>query len=265
MSGPFPGMDPWLENPRIWSGVHASLIIYMRDAMQPLLAPRYVAAIEERIYVSTAERILVPDLTVRRDAARSTSNSQTAIIEPDEAVNLEVVEDEIHEPYIEILDLNTKQQVVTVIELLSPSNKQKGPGRKLYLQKQREVIHSEANLVEIDLLRRGPHVLAVPEHEAQGLGVYDYLVCVSRAKQRSRRFSLYPRTVRDRLPRISIPLQPADREITLELQPLFDRTYDAASYANRIGYGKPCIPRLRADDEIWANEQIAQWQRSRQA
>jgi hypothetical protein len=133
------------------------------------------------------------------------------------------------------------------------------------LKKQREVMRSKANLVEIDLLRRGPHVLAVPESDAQGLGVYDYLISVSRAKDRDKRFVLYPRVVRDRLPRVSIPLRPSDQEITLDLQPLVDRTYDVACYADRINYSKPCIPRLRPDDEAWARERISEWQAASQA
>jgi hypothetical protein len=257
-------MDPWLEHPNLWSGVHASLIIYMRDTLQPLLSPRYVAAVEERIYVSTNDRILVPDLAVRRESAEPKSHSQVAVLEPDDAVILESVEDEIHEPYLEILDLKSKQQVVTVIEIVSPSNKHKGPGRTQYLKKQREVLRSESNLVEIDLLRRGPHILAVPEHEVQGLGVYDYLVCVRRPSGRRQHFSLYPRTVRERLPRIAIPLKPHDPAITLDLQPLLDRTYEAALYEGRLGYDKPCIPRLRPDDEAWARERIAEWQAARQ-
>jgi len=48
-------------------------------------------------------------------------------------------------------------------EVLSPSNKEvHSEGRTLYLRKQREILRSEVNSVEIDLLRGGEHTLAVP-------------------------------------------------------------------------------------------------------
>jgi hypothetical protein len=258
-------MDPWLEQPTVWSGLHASLIIYMRDALQPLVSPRYVAAVEERVYVAATERVIAPDLSVRTSQPTASQPGGIAVLEPDDAVILETMDDEIHEPYLEILDRDTGEQIVTVIELLSPTNKQKGAGRKLYQKKQREVLQSKANLVEIDLVRRGPHTLAVPKAQAQSLGVYDYLVSVSRAKDRSKRFLLYPRVVRDRLPRIAIPLRKDDREVTLDLQPIFDRCYEASRYGGRIDYSRPCVPRLRPDDESWARERIEAWQAARSA
>ena len=36
------------------------------------------------------------------------------------------------------------------------------PGRGLYLRKQREILESDVNLIEIDLLRAGMHTAAVP-------------------------------------------------------------------------------------------------------
>jgi len=123
----FPGMDPYLEHSVLWSGVHASLIVYIRDFLQPLLRPRYVAAIEERVFVETQGGERIPEL-------------------------------EIHETYITVLDLISKQEVVAVIEVISPTNKVEGPGRKSYLNKQRKVRKSTAHLVEIDLLRTNLHV-----------------------------------------------------------------------------------------------------------
>ena len=46
--------------------------------------------------------------------------------------------------------------VVTVIEILSPTNKVAGSrGRESYETKRQEVMRSPSHLVEIDLLRRG--------------------------------------------------------------------------------------------------------------
>ena len=40
MSSPFPGMDPWLEQPGLWTDLHTSLIAALRDELGPLLRPR---------------------------------------------------------------------------------------------------------------------------------------------------------------------------------------------------------------------------------
>ncbi len=264
MAGPFPGMDPWLENARLWAGVHTSLITYLRDALQPELRPHYLAAIEERVYVASIGRSFVPDVSVRRRGQDSPIGVSTAVLAPDDAVVVEVSEEEVHEPYIEILD-RKNHKVVTVIEVLSPSNKRKGTGRKLYLAKQREVMRSKASLVEIDLLRGGSHVVAVPEVNADRVGKYDYLVCTSAVADRGKRFVLYPTALRERLPRVAIPLKSADEKVTLALQPLIDRVYEAGEFFDRLDYDKPCFPRLRHADETWARDQIEAWRSARSA
>ena len=65
MSMIFPGMDPYLENPRLWPGVHHALVVYIRDYLRPLITPRYIAAIEERVYVEGPNREIIPDVWVR--------------------------------------------------------------------------------------------------------------------------------------------------------------------------------------------------------
>ena len=52
-------------------------------------------------------------------------------------------------------------EVVTVIEVLSPSNKRPGSdGRKEYLEKRNQVLMSTAHLIELDLLRGGERLPA---------------------------------------------------------------------------------------------------------
>ncbi len=219
MSTIFPGMDPYLEEPQIWAGVHAAFIVYVRNHLQPQLPPRYLAAIEERVFVEG------PDL-------------------------------EIHESFVTILDRQSGQKVVTVIEVVSPTNKYAGPGRASYLAKQNEVRGSDVHLVEIDLLRTGPHVLAVPEWAARGQGPYHYLVSVNRARGLREEFELYPRDLRQRLPRIRIPLAGDDPDVVLDLQAVLEQTYEDGSYRDRLRYDAPCRPPLSAEDQAWAAERI---------
>jgi len=54
--------------------------------------------------------------------------------------------------FLEIRDCDNRQ-LVTVLELLSPSNKRPGPDREQYLAKRQQLLASSVHLVELDLLR----------------------------------------------------------------------------------------------------------------
>lgn len=253
----FPGMDPYLEDPQIWPGLHASLIVYIRDNLQPQLRPRYLAAIEERVYVEGPDRHVIPDVWIKQHRPHLAQGTVAlAEAEAPEWVTLPSLE--IHEGYIRILDCQTGQEVVTVLEVVSPSNKFAGPGRVLYEMKQREVLHSRAHLVEIDLLREGPHVLAVPQHLARGRGPYHYLASLNRAVGLRTEFGIYRMDLRKRLPRIRIPLADADPDAVLDLQEVLNLAYEKGRYRDRIDYRHPCVPPLSPEDQAWANQLIEQ-------
>ncbi len=253
----FPGMDPWLEDPPLWPDVHESLIVYLRAQLQPALRGRYVAAIEQRLYVEGPDRHVAPDIWVREKQPRSDASGRATIAaEVDEPLVAEVEPIEVHESYIEILDLHGGQKVVAVIEVVSPANKYAGPGRRSYLKKQREVRGSAAHLIEIDLLRGGRHVLALPEPVARRRAAYDYLVSVNRADGKRGRFQFYPRRLRNRLPRIAVPLAGDDPDVALDLQSSLARVFEDGAYIDRVHYNKPCHPPLSAEDQAWAAEMI---------
>jgi len=253
----FPGMDPYLENPAIWPGIHNRMVVYMADELQPMLRPRYIAAVEERVYLEGPQREIIPDVWVR-ETGPSFGAVAAAVVEADAAVKVRYPPLEIHESYVTILDRQSGRNVVTVIELLSVTNKVPGEGRDSYVSKQAEVRASRAHLVEIDLLRTGRHVLAVPERIARREAAYDYLVCVNRAGGRRGDFELYPTAVRSRLPRIKVPLAEGDSDVTLDLQAVLAKTYEAGSYRERLRYDEPCIPALSVSDQHWADELLQQ-------
>lgn len=60
MPGPFPGMDPYLEDPGEWPGVHQRLITYTADTLTAVLPPEYAAVMGERLLVLPSERNLAP-------------------------------------------------------------------------------------------------------------------------------------------------------------------------------------------------------------
>lgn len=256
-----PGMDPYLEVPELWPGFHNSLIVYISDYLQPLLRPRYIAALEERVFVEGPQpREYIPYVRLKQERPPR-GRGGTAVLDADEALEVQLPALEMHESYLEILDRHSGQRVVAVLEVLSPTNKYTGPGRDSYLAKQREILTSQAHLIEIDLLRRGPHTMAVPEWIARQRASYDYLICVNRAAGLRDRFRLYPRQLRQHLPRIRVPLADGDPDVVLDVQAVVAQTYEAGSYVERLRYDQPCVPSLSAEDQAWADEVIRAAQR----
>jgi hypothetical protein len=150
--------------------------------------------------------------------------------------------------FLEIRDRD-HNELVTVIEILSPSNKYAGPDREQYLAKARIVQRAWVHFVEIDLLRGGPRMpwLEMPE--------CDYCAVVSRYEQRPKA-GFWPIRLRDRLPVIPIPLRHGDADARLDLQEALHRIYDAAGYAYFI-YDGPPEPSLSAEDAGWAASLVA--------
>lgn len=252
MKSPFPGMDPYLE--RQWGDVHHSLIQYARDMLQTALPGDLRARVEERVFLESEpefRRVIVPDLHVaevhradQTDVARESGG--TVVAEP---LVFEVRDEPVTEGYIEIRQRDGGK-VVTVLEFLSPANKLGGAGQQQYLEKQDEVLRSDASLVEIDLVRAGNSVVALPSRDLRIKDRADYVACISPGWRRKRR-ELYAISLRQRLPVLPIPLRENERRIPLDLQALLDHVYDAGRY-NDIDYGVELSPSLPPEDALWA-------------
>ena len=247
---PFPGMDPYLEHLVLWESAHSRLMVAIANQLQPQLDPRYVASIEERVFHERPQR----QLAVETKAWNADS---------DAAVIVEVDDLEIRETRVEILDSYNELKLVALIEVVSPTNKAAGPGRVSYKAKQSETRAHDCHLIEIDLLRNGRHVLSIPEWRTKHLEPFDSLCCVSRWPARNR-FELYPLALRQPLPRLKIPLAEEDPNTILDLQAAFEQVYIDGRYWRRIRYNEPCVPRLAASDQVWADERIALFRRTRE-
>jgi hypothetical protein len=250
MPSPFPGMDPYLE--ASWGDVHSSLVIYARDALQKVLPSSLRARVERRVVQRTDEEIsiLIPDVQVverREDPYRSSEPGATAVAEP---LILDVEIEPLHEKYIEIRDVSSGNKVVTHVEFLSPTNKIPGESRDKYQTKQRDVCKSDVNLVEVDLVRTGKHVAAVPLVLIPPERRTPYLVCVRRATARSKA-EVYPVPLDRPLPAIKIPLRPTDPDVVLALQPLIEQCY--AGYEGDVDYNQTPVPPLTGPDAEWAD------------
>jgi Protein of unknown function (DUF4058) len=258
MPSPFPGMDPYLEKPESWPDLHQRLITYMAEALQSTLAPGYRARMDVRLYVVRPRRNVYPDVSIVREASAGYTVVQVAPPRPyvpSEVAEPYIVilpEEQHREPYLQIIDA-LNGEVITAIEVLSPANKTEGEGRRQYLRKQDEILNSDIHLVEIDLLSYGARV--TPElRDAMGAQLdYRYVVCVSRAEDRSR-YETYPITLKSSLPRFRVPLRAPDADVALDLQAVFNRAYDSAAYATEIKYTQPVPVALTAEEQTWVDQ-----------
>jgi len=188
----------------------------------PLVAPRYYVAVEERAYVVALEphtfELPLPD--------------------------------RVRERYLEIRDTAT-HEVVTVVELLSPTNKQPGENRHQYERKRRQVLDSLTSLVEVDLLRAWepmPMAPIPPSH---------YRILVSRGWERPKA-QLYPFNLNEPIPEIPIPLRPGESEPTLSLGELLSQVYEQVRYDLRIDYTAEPEPPLDPAVSAWSHGLLRQ-------
>jgi hypothetical protein len=251
MPSPFPGMNPYLEQSDAWHDFHERFLPALADAINALVGARYIVKIDEHLYVreqaTGKDRLVgrgdvwVADLGPGGTATAVATAVHTAA--PTE-VDLPSV-DVTGQCFVEIWD-DQQRRLVTVVELLSPSNKYAGPERDQYLGKRWDVLRSTAHFVELDFLRGGPR-LPLRNHPA-----CDYYVLVSRSERRMKA-GFWPLTVRDPLPTIPIPLLAGDPDVLLDLQAVLHTVYDRAGYAKYVYRGSP-EPALSAADAAWARQ-----------
>lgn len=248
-------MDPYLEAPEIWPDVHHELISECRAALNPNLRPRYVARVELRVYLSDDDdpgrKVLVPDLRIeqppKRKGSSAATTQQTAAV-TDPLIVPTLVDDEIEEAFIKILNVES-EDLVTVIEILSPSNKVRGShGRASFRSKRHQILNSDVHWVEIDLLRDG-----VPSVTDPPLLPSDYRILISRGDRRTAT-RYWPVSVRQPLPVIPIPLRGKDPEVPLDLGAVFRSVYDRAAYEASVDYRKSPRPPLTGEDVKWARD-----------
>jgi hypothetical protein len=268
MPSPFPGMDPYLEAPALWPDFHDALASEIRAELNQVLPGPYYALREVRQEVGVIEeeggrRRIIPDVAVVRPRRTEAPGAVAVLDRPrrdlSRSFRITLADEPVRHPFIEIRDSLHGHRLVTLIEILSPSNKRPGPDRNAYRDKQREVLGSDASLVEIDLLRRGERVL--PDVNLAALvarleAPADYLVLVNRAWTRGAAgvgYEVFPCGLREWLPCLPVPLKEGEVEVPLDLQFVFNRAYDSGPYLRgAVDYTKPPDPPLPPDDAAWA-------------
>ena len=255
MPSPFPGMNPWLEQDGLWHDFHQDFLAGMREVIAGQVAPDYYVALEEHVFIQEPPEPRVrflgrPDLAIVKTGDVGNAAS-CAVLEAPVYTALPEPMDVVRESFLEIRHTES-ERLVTVLELLSPSNKQPGYDRDAYLAKRRYYLLSDVNFIEIDLMRGGPRM---PIEE---LSPCDYYVLVKRATDRTRA-GVWPIRVRDSLPSIPIPLRAPDPDARLNLQAVLHTVYDRAGYRHHIYRGTP-KPQLVTDDAQWAQSILTAYQ-----
>jgi hypothetical protein len=160
--------------------------------------------------------------------------------------------DEVTERYLEVRDVATGE-VITAIEILSPTNKLTRGGRNQYDRKRLKVLGSATNLLEIDLLRSGePFPIRFQNGDREAL----YRIVVSRAPWRPRA-DVYLFGLRAPIPDVPMPLRPGESEPVLPLNRVLHDLYDRAGYDQVIDYQQPPVPPLGDEDAVWAAQLLA--------
>jgi hypothetical protein len=257
MPSPFPGMDPYLESPSFWGGFHSNLYNRIQTALNAQLPDGYYADIEEYVWLQedqSEERLLLgrPDAFVTEKNGRSAPSSGkggVATYSLPERVSLPKAAKRKHR-LVKIVGPDN-QTVVTVIEVLSPSNKERGIDREKYLNKRDEYLGSGTNFIEIDLLRDGGRMpLGKPSPRTA-----DYYIFVCRGKNYPDA-EVWPFTIRDQIPLFPVPLKPDDGETPLDIQSCITEIYKANRYSMRIDYSNPPTPPFSPVDAEWASERL---------
>lgn len=251
---PFPGMDPYLESPAHWSDFHGHFVPQLAEAINQRLPDNYVARIGEHVSVvmpvaePPSAQSFFPDVTLIRSSREANSGAAggTAVAAPPEPVIMTNVEfaDEHTEAYVRIVRL-PGQELVTVLELISPTNKY-GDGRGEYMRKRKEFLRQPVNLVELDLLRAGVRVAF-----ARPLPPGHYYGFVSRSSG-THLTEAYAWTVRESFPRLPIPLRAPDPDVLIDLNEPFAAAYERGRYWKLINYAEPPPPPpFGGDDAQW--------------
>ena len=262
MRSPFPGMDPYLEGP-LWMTFHSQLVVEIARQLAPKIRPKYVTLTTERFVLDDMDGVAVttagiyPDVSIavsppRRRIAKSAAHAASAplLLET-------VVPERVPHLSVEIRD-RLHRQLVTAIEVLSPTNK-RGLGREEYLAKRQRLMLSSAHLLEIDLLRI---VKRVPMRRR--LPAAPYFVLLSRAQMRPE-LEVWPITLQESLPVVPVPLLPGDPDASLDLQLALKTNYDQFRYDLSVDYTKPPEVRLRPTDAAWVEKRLRKPRARRQA
>ena len=221
MTSPFPGMDPYVEDDKRWPAFQPLLVHALYQMLLPGLMDRYRARVGEREYTS------------------------------EEALFTSIVRQEHKEAFIEVRQ-RADGRLITLIEVISPSNKITTEGKRIYRCRRDEVKRMNANVVEVDLILQGPTLFDCAKDAAPA---FDYAVVVTRWTHPDR-YEIYSATLPKRLPRFRVPLASDDRDTVLDLQAAVAKAFDQGNFIKSIDFARDPATHLTDENRKWLNERL---------
>jgi hypothetical protein len=244
-------MNPFLETEDAWQTFHNNAIAVIAEHVNRELPPNYFAKTETALFIH--EPPASDRLAARADEAVTSTESAPQWVAGPTSAGLVEAPLQVEVPgvstekrnYLEIYDKRDRQPI-TVVELLSPSNKKGGSDYDQYLTKRLLLHEYGVHLLEIDLLRMRGRMPMEPTPNA------DYLVLLHR--RGSSTASVWPIKLRQRLPTVPVPLKEEDESIRLDLQQVLHDAYDHYGYTRWLYLdGMTSIkPPLSETDQTWA-------------
>jgi hypothetical protein len=236
-------MDPYIEQPRIWSDFHSDLAGELRAQINRQVQPHYVA----RLTPYETYEVVEVDVGVHRRAAVLGPGevATTVDITPPSAQSRLPLELPVTLHSVEVHAVGTNQ-LVTAIEILSPVNKRRGhEAFEGYLRKRRNLLRSLVHFIEIDLLRAGERPpLEEPPPPAP------YYAMVSREEHRPS-VEVWMISLTERLPKLPVPLLQPDPDAVVDLQAALEQVYERGGYGSEIDYRQPPPPPLSRAHSTW--------------
>jgi hypothetical protein len=271
-------MDPCIESSGLWPDFHERFLAHLSETLQPILPDNYYAVLQTREEIGIAglapELVAYPDVAVKGQVSAS---RQGQAVEPDRGGVLLASQPEqltaregesLRVSFLEVREVPPGGRLVTLIELLSPSNKAPGADRDAFACKQASFLASDVHWVEIDLLRAGEKLACHPSFVLHcRRKCYDYSVVVSRSSRRRPRLvvDFYGFALRARMPVISLPLREPDKDVLVDLGAVLHRTHAAGPYRKALAYDREPVPPVTADDMQWIRERVAATRRDASA
>lgn len=265
MPSPFPGMDPFIEMD-VWPDFHLTLMTEMKRQIVPQVAPKYVVRVERQVYLEHFDEDAqeddeegrtrrAPDLAISLPASHEASRAMasTGAVAEHRIYTIPLPQEQKHTS-LAIRTNDEGHELVTLIEVLSPTNKRPGTdGFRRYLEKREELLAVErVNLIEIDLLCGGTRPKTKPALQAST----DYCALVHPVSIRPRA-KVFEWTLRDSMPAIPLPLAHDGADGRIDLQAAFQAMYDASGYDYSLPYKAQLKPKLRAADVEWVTQRLA--------
>lgn len=261
--GPFPGqVDPWSELGRYFHPIHESIIDYiLGEFRKPLRQRGYLIGRETSLQIAQGRQ---PDVFINLPKSVQRPTQTLDYVRAAEAVNAEVgvvVDESPSLDALKIRDLNDNT-LVTIIELVSPSNKEKWEQVLAYrLYRFHLVGEQGVNVVEVDLTRSVKRLLESPQAET-----YAYHAAVHFPSDLPR---LVGMAYGEPLKRIAVPLR--GEVIALDLQAAYTHAYQQNSTSAWIReegrYTEQDLPfpsLLTEAQRQQATEAVARWENALQ-